>query len=213
MFVDEVDIEVAAGDGGRGAMSFRREKFIPRGGPDGGDGGNGGSVYLVASPHVNTLVNFRFHPELGAERGRHGAGLEALGRNGTRSRARGADRHARVTRRRDDARRRRRLSRTLLARPGAETGQRRSIAQGGTGGARQRALRDLHQPRAAEVAARPAGRSEAPPAAPQAARRRRPRRISERRQVHADLADLGGAAEDRRLPVHHAHAEPRRRAP
>ncbi len=82
MFVDEVEIEVAAGDGGRGAMSFRREKFIPRGGPDGGDGGKGGSVYLVASPHVNTLVQYRFHPEHRAERGRHGQGSKRSGAMG-----------------------------------------------------------------------------------------------------------------------------------
>jgi len=82
MFVDEVEIEVAAGDGGRGAMSFRREKFIPRGGPDGGDGGNGGSVYLVASPHVNTLVNYRFHPKHAARRGGHGSGSNRTGAAG-----------------------------------------------------------------------------------------------------------------------------------
>ncbi|MDE3155516.1 MAG: GTPase ObgE [Acidobacteriota bacterium] len=82
MFVDEVDIQVAAGDGGRGCLSFRREKFVPRGGPNGGDGGHGGSVYVVASPHLNTLVNFRFHPEFNAERGRHGEGSNRTGRNG-----------------------------------------------------------------------------------------------------------------------------------
>jgi len=82
MFVDEVEITVTAGHGGRGAMSFRREKFIPRGGPDGGDGGNGGSVYLVASPHLNTLVSFRFHPEFEADRGRHGQGSNRHGASG-----------------------------------------------------------------------------------------------------------------------------------
>jgi GTP-binding protein len=82
MFVDEVEITVAAGAGGRGAMSFRREKFVPRGGPDGGDGGNGGSVYLIASPHLNTLVNYRFHPKHEAERGKHGAGAKRTGANG-----------------------------------------------------------------------------------------------------------------------------------
>jgi len=82
MFVDEVEIEVSAGDGGRGAMSFRREKFVPRGGPDGGDGGHGGSVYAVASPHVNTLVQYRFHPLHRAERGRHGQGAKRSGATG-----------------------------------------------------------------------------------------------------------------------------------
>ena len=96
MFVDEVDIEVTAGHGGRGAMSFRREKFIPRGGPDGGDGGNGGSVYMVASPHLNTLVNFRFHPEFEADRGKHGEGSNRARRERARPRDRRADRHARL---------------------------------------------------------------------------------------------------------------------
>jgi GTP-binding protein len=82
MFIDDVEIEVAAGNGGRGAMSFRREKFVPRGGPDGGDGGSGGSVYLVASPHVNTLVQYRFHPEHRAERGKHGQGAKRSGATG-----------------------------------------------------------------------------------------------------------------------------------
>lgn len=82
MFVDEVDIRVSAGDGGRGCVSFRREKFIPRGGPDGGDGGNGGSVFLVANPHLNTLVNYRFHPEFHARRGGHGQGSNRHGSNG-----------------------------------------------------------------------------------------------------------------------------------
>jgi GTPase len=82
MFVDEVDIRVSAGDGGRGCVSFRREKFVPRGGPNGGDGGHGGSVFLVASPHLNTLVNFRFHPEFHARRGGHGEGSNRHGSNG-----------------------------------------------------------------------------------------------------------------------------------
>jgi len=82
MFVDEVDIQVAAGDGGGGALSFRREKFVPRGGPDGGDGGHGGAVFAVASPHLNTLINFRYHPEFQAERGRHGQGSNRTGRDG-----------------------------------------------------------------------------------------------------------------------------------
>ena len=82
MFVDEVDIHVAAGHGGSGALSFRREKFVPRGGPDGGNGGRGGSVYLVADPHRNTLVHFRFTPEFEAERGGQGEGALKSGRDG-----------------------------------------------------------------------------------------------------------------------------------
>ena len=82
MFVDEVDIHVEAGHGGRGCLAFRREKFVPRGGPSGGDGGHGGSVYLVASPHINTLINFRFHPEFEAQRGEHGMGSNCTGHGG-----------------------------------------------------------------------------------------------------------------------------------
>jgi GTPase len=82
LFVDEVDIHVAAGDGGRGCLAFRREKRVPRGGPSGGDGGHGGSVYVVASPHTNTLINYRFHPEFTAERGQHGQGSNRTGATG-----------------------------------------------------------------------------------------------------------------------------------
>ena len=82
MFVDEVDIHVAAGHGGRGAMSFRREKFVPRGGPNGGDGGAGGSVYVTAHANLNTLLNFRFQKEFEAGRGGHGEGSNRTGRKG-----------------------------------------------------------------------------------------------------------------------------------
>lgn len=79
MFVDEVDIRVDAGDGGRGCVSFRREKFVPRGGPNGGDGGGGGSIYIVGSARKNTLVDFRYHPEFKARRGQHGQGSNRTG--------------------------------------------------------------------------------------------------------------------------------------
>ena len=82
MFVDEVDIHVEAGHGGRGCLAFRREKRVPRGGPSGGDGGHGGSVFVVASAHVNTLINYRFHPEFAAERGEHGQGSNRTGQTG-----------------------------------------------------------------------------------------------------------------------------------
>ncbi len=82
MFVDEVDIQVHAGNGGNGCMAFRREMRVPRGGPSGGDGGHGGSIYLVASLHQNTLVTYRFHPEFKAERGQHGQGSNCTGYDG-----------------------------------------------------------------------------------------------------------------------------------
>ena len=82
MFIDEVTISVQAGNGGNGCLAFRREKFVPRGGPSGGDGGRGGDVILVASEHYNTLLHFRFNPEHTAERGRHGEGSNRTGREG-----------------------------------------------------------------------------------------------------------------------------------
>ena len=82
MFVDEVDVHVSAGNGGRGCLSFRREKYVPRGGPDGGDGGQGGSVYIVATATKNTLVDFRYHPEFEAESGQHGQGSNKTGHSG-----------------------------------------------------------------------------------------------------------------------------------
>jgi GTP-binding protein len=82
MFVDEVDVHVTAGAGGRGCLAFRRELRVPRGGPSGGDGGHGGSIFIVASPHTNTLINYRFHPEFDAERGQHGQGSNRTGHAG-----------------------------------------------------------------------------------------------------------------------------------
>jgi len=81
-FVDEAEIRVEAGDGGNGCVSFRREKYVPFGGPDGGDGGDGGSVYLVASTNLNTLVDFRFHSRFRAERGQNGSGGNCTGHSG-----------------------------------------------------------------------------------------------------------------------------------
>ena len=81
-FVDEATIRVQAGNGGQGALSFRREKYVERGGPDGGDGGHGGSVYLVADPAMNTLADFRVVRKFRAESGRGGAGRNKTGRSG-----------------------------------------------------------------------------------------------------------------------------------
>jgi GTPase len=82
MFFDEAKISVKAGDGGNGCVAFRREKFVPRGGPSGGDGGRGGDVIMQSSQRHNTLIHFRYNPEHKAERGRHGEGSNCTGRDG-----------------------------------------------------------------------------------------------------------------------------------
>ena len=81
-FIDEVTIKVFAGNGGDGSASFRREKFIPRGGPDGGDGGRGGSIYAVADRNLNTLIDYRFKRQYKAQRGENGRGADCYGKGG-----------------------------------------------------------------------------------------------------------------------------------
>jgi GTP-binding protein len=82
VFIDSAKIHVKAGDGGNGVVSFRREKYVPKGGPDGGDGGNGGSVYIVADRNLTTLLDFRYAPHYKAERGAHGQGSRKSGLSG-----------------------------------------------------------------------------------------------------------------------------------
>jgi GTPase len=82
MFIDEAKIRVKAGDGGNGCMAFRREKFVPRGGPSGGDGGRGGDVVMESSQRHNTLIRFRYNPEHKAQRGEHGMGSNCTGLDG-----------------------------------------------------------------------------------------------------------------------------------
>ncbi len=82
MFIDEAKITVKAGDGGHGCIAFRREKFVPKGGPSGGDGGDGGSIFLATNANENTLLKFRFNHSFRAERGRHGEGSNRHGRTG-----------------------------------------------------------------------------------------------------------------------------------
>ncbi len=81
-FIDESKIYVKAGDGGNGCCSFRREKFVPKGGPDGGDGGKGGDVIIEASPRIHTLLDQRYHPHYKSQRGQHGKGKNCTGRSG-----------------------------------------------------------------------------------------------------------------------------------
>jgi GTP-binding protein len=82
MFIDRVKIHVQGGHGGNGVTAFRREKFVPRGGPSGGDGGRGGDVWVVADSSLNTLLHLRYNPEHIADRGRHGEGSNCSGRDG-----------------------------------------------------------------------------------------------------------------------------------
>src|SRR4051812_29113698 len=82
MFIDQATIRVKAGDGGHGCIAFRREKFVPKGGPSGGDGGAGGSVYIVATKRLNALYQLQFHKDWRAERGQHGMGSNCSGHDG-----------------------------------------------------------------------------------------------------------------------------------
>jgi GTPase len=82
MFVDEIDIFVKGGDGGAGCVSFRREKYVPHGGPDGGDGGNGGSIWLEADPQLGSLLDYHYKRHYTAERGQHGKGANKHGASG-----------------------------------------------------------------------------------------------------------------------------------
>src|SRR2546423_11002845 len=82
MFIDQATIRVKAGDGGRGCVAFRREKYVPKGGPSGGDGGTGGSIYVVATKRLNTLYHLQFRREWRAGRGEHGLGSNCSGQQG-----------------------------------------------------------------------------------------------------------------------------------
>src|SRR5512135_3000215 len=82
LFIDQATIEVQAGDGGNGVVAFRREKYVPRGGPSGGSGGRGGDVIMEVDPRLNTLIAFRRRKQFKAERGAHGSGKDQNGRAG-----------------------------------------------------------------------------------------------------------------------------------
>ena len=81
-FIDETKIRVIAGNGGRGCVSFRREKYVPRGGPSGGNGGHGGDVVAIADPQLTTLLDLRYQKQYKADRGQHGMGSDCDGRHG-----------------------------------------------------------------------------------------------------------------------------------
>ena len=124
MFVDEAHIHVKAGDGGDGCVSFRREKYVPKGGPDGGDGGNGGSVIFVADPNKNTLLDFAGRHHWNAQRGQAGMGkkMDGPGRRGSPDLACRRARWSSTT------------STSILLADLDKAGKRVTIAQGGKGG-------------------------------------------------------------------------------
>ena len=92
-YIDEAMIQVIAGKGGDGVASFRREKYIPKGGPSGGDGGRGGSIFAIADRNINTLVDYRFAREHRAKKGENGRGSDCYGKGGGRHRVAHAGRH------------------------------------------------------------------------------------------------------------------------
>ena len=145
-FLDEAKVYIRSGDGGAGAVSFRREKFIEFGGPDGGDGGRGGDVWVEAVDGLNTLIDYRYQQHFKAKTGVHGMGRNRTGAKGADVDAEGAGRHADLRGRRRDADRR----------PDAESASasgspRAAMAASAT------AFQDLDQPGAAPRQSRPGG--------------------------------------------------------
>ena len=206
MFVDEVDIHVAAGHGGRGALSFRREKFVPRGGPTAAT-----ADPAARSTSSRTPTSTRSSISGSRRSSRRAAAPTAKAPTApARPAATSSSQVPIGTRRLRTAGRRRRTRRSPTS---TEDGERVILAKGGLGGHGQRAFATSTNRAPRQVPAGPARRRKGPPAAAEAAGRRRPGRLSERRQVHDHLAHLRGAPEDRRLSVHDARAEPRGRRP
>ena len=198
-FVDEATIEVVAGDGGNGCMSFRREKFIPFGGPNGGDGGRGGSVFAVGDSNLNTLIDFRYARRHEARRGENGRGSDQYG-----AAAEDIVLRMPVGTIISDAETGERIAELL------EPGEKIRIVKGGDGG-----FGNLHFKSSTNRAPRqktPGWPGEQRKLQARAARprRRRPAGHAERRQVDPDRRDLERPAEDRRLSVHDPASQSRR---
>src|SRR5690242_999620 len=195
-FVDEAQIKVLAGDGGNGCISFRREKFIPFGGPDGGDGGSGGSVWLVADEGLNTLIDFRHQRSFKAQRGENGMGSQMYGKGGDDTTVR-VPIGTVVTN----------VDTDEIIGDLTQHGQRLLVAQGGKGG-----LGNIHFKSSVNRAPRKStpgtpGDARAQ-AGTQAAGGRGAARLPQRWQVDLHSRGVGGDAPRGGLPVHHVAPQP-----
>ena len=199
MFVDQARIFVQAGAGGNGVVSWRRERYVPQGGPDGGDGGRGGSVFLEATGDLTTLIDFRYQPRYKAERGGHGQGGKRHGKNGE-------DRVIKVpvgTQVFDDE------TGELLV-DLVEPGQRWLAARGGRGG-RGNARFVTPQRQAPAFAEKGESGEERWLRLELAFGGCRPGGLPQRRKIDVDFGDFSGSPENCRLPVYHLCTESRRR--
>ena len=199
-FLDLARVHIRSGSGGNGCISFRHEKFIEFGGPDGGDGGKGGDVWVEAVEGLNTLIDYRYQQHFFAKNGQGGSGKQRTGKSAEDVVLRvpvGTEMLEEDEETRD--------RRSHQPRPARAAGARRQRRLG------QRAVQDLDQPGPAPGQPRPGGRRAHDLAAAEADRRRGPGRAAERRQVDLPRRDLERSAEDRGLSVHHAASRPRRR--
>jgi hypothetical protein len=199
-FLDYARVTIRSGGGGAGCVSFRREKFVEFGGPDGGDGGRGGDVWVEAVEGLNTLIDFRYQQHFFAKNGQPGMGRNRTGKDGD-------DIVLRVpvgTEILDED------EETVIA-DMTETGQRVLLAKGGNGGFGNTHFKTStnQAPRRANPGQEGVERDALAPS--QAHRGRGPRGAAECGQVHLPRRHLERAAQDRGLPVHHAAPESRRR--
>ncbi len=199
MFIDRVKIRIKAGDGGDGVTAFRREKFVPRGGPSGGDGGKGGDIWIEADEGYNTLLHLRYNPEHKAGRGRHGEGSNRHGKDGE-------DELLKVpigTQVFDAA------TEELLF-DFTETGQRFLAAKGGKGGwGNQHFATPTRRAPRFHYTGRPGEELELQLRI-KIHRRCRAGRFSERRKIYFDFGDFRRETENCRLSVYNFRAESRR---
>ena len=201
-FLDEAKVYIQSGDGGNGCVSFRREKFIEFGGPNGGDGGKGGDVMVEAVDGLNTLIDYRYQQHFKAERGGNGMGKDRHGANG------------------DDVVLKVPVGtqifeedgETLIADLDRARPARRCCAKGGNGGFGNAHFKTLDQPAPRHANPGQPGEERIDLAAAEADRRRRSGRPAECRQVDLPRRGQRGQAEDRRLSVHHAASAAWRRA-